>query len=175
MPEIALRRFRYGDERPLAELANHRAVWINLADTFPHPYTLESAVEWVKFASQALPVTNLAVTVDDQLAGGAGVKLMDGINRYTGEVGYWLGQPFWGQGIGTEVLAQLTELCFTHLGLLRTQARVFHYNPASMRVLEKNGYRLEAVLRQAACKADQMVDEHLYALLKSEWLAARRA
>jgi RimJ/RimL family protein N-acetyltransferase len=83
----------------------------------------------------------------------------------TAEIGYWLGEPFWGRGIATAAVAAFTAHAFADLGLRRVFARVLEWNPASARVLEKCGYALEGRLRRSALKDGKVADELLYARL----------
>jgi [ribosomal protein S5]-alanine N-acetyltransferase len=165
-PDCVLRPFAPGDEPALARHANNRAVWLNLTDEFPYPYTLEEAENWVKLNVEAPTQNNLAIVVAGELVGGIGLKPLAGIYRYTAEIGYWLGEAYWGRGLASQAVAALATHSLEYLGFRRLQARVFAYNPASMRVLEKNGFAREGVLRLGACKNGQMVDEHLYARLR---------
>lgn len=71
------------------------------------------------------------------------------VHRKTAEVGYWLGEPFWGQGIATTTLGALTEYAFANFDLARLEAAVYEWNPASARVLEKCGCVLEGRLRKS--------------------------
>ena len=86
--------------------------------------------------------------------------------RRTAEVGYWLGEPFWGQGIATHALQAFTEYAFATFDLVRLQAFVKEWNPASARVLEKCGFTLEGRLRKNVTKDGKTVDQLLYALVR---------
>jgi RimJ/RimL family protein N-acetyltransferase len=153
------------DAPALARHANDRSVWRNLRDAFPHPYTLADAERWIRAATGAQPVTNFAIAVRDEAAGGIGIILGQDVYARTAELGYWLGQPFWGRGIMTEAVGAFTEYAFAHFALHRIAARVFEWNPASARVLEKCGYRLEGRCRRAVTKDGRTMDELLYAVL----------
>ena len=103
------------------------------------------------------PETMFAITVSDVVVGGIGVKLRDDVERGSAEVGYWLGEPYWGRGITTRALAAFTRFAFTAYDLERLYAVPFAVNPASCRVLQKAGYRLEdacagAPSRTAKCR-----------------------
>ena len=89
------------------------------------------------------PVLNFAIVVAGAAVGGTGLELGTDVSRRSAEVGYWLGQPFWGRGIATEALRAVTDYAFTTLDICRLEAGVFDWNPASARVLEKAGYVLE--------------------------------
>jgi ribosomal-protein-alanine N-acetyltransferase len=84
----------------------------------------------------------------------------------TGIIGYWLAEPFWGKGIMPSVVELVTRYAFTHLDIIRLQAGVFSKNLASMRVLEKAGYQKEGISRNAIIKNGEVMDEHVYAILK---------
>jgi RimJ/RimL family protein N-acetyltransferase len=74
------------------------------------------------------------------------------------EIGYWLAKPCWGRGIMTEVVERLCEMAWTEWKLVRITAHVFPFNEASARVLEKNGFQLEGVLRKHHQKDGQFLD-----------------
>ena len=99
------------------------------------------------------------------LAGGIGLLPGEDIHILTAEIGYWLGEPFWGRGLATAAVSAFTAHAFANLGLRRVFARVLDWNPASARVLEKCGYVLEGRLRRGAIKDGKVVDELLYAKL----------
>ncbi len=161
-----LRPWREGDEPTLAKYANNRNVWINLKDVFPHPYTMEDAVAWVQSQKDRDLPTNLAIADADEAIGAIGLRLQGDVYRRTAEVGYWLGEPFWGQGIATHALQAFTEYAFATFDLVRLQAFVKEWNPASARVLEKCGFALEGRLRKNVTKDGKTVDQLLYALVR---------
>ena len=158
-----LRPWRRGDEAALVEHANDREVWLNLTDAFPHPYTLEDARAWIDVAGSG---TNLAIEIDGAAAGGIGFNRREGVYARTATIGYWLGQRYWGRGIATEALGLLTEHAFATTDLLRLEAHVFEWNPASCRVLDKAGYTLEGRMRRAVVKDGRVIDYFLYAKLR---------
>lgn len=150
-------------------LANDRRVWINLRDRFPHPYSVEDADRFIRAVGEMDPPRFLAVEIDGVVAGGVAYTLYDDVERVAAEVSYWLGTAFWGKGVATKALRALTRHTFaTHSFLRRLYAVPFSSNPASARVLEKAGYRREAVLRQSVIKAGVVLDQWLYAILRDE-------
>ena len=96
------------------------------------------------------------------------MSLRSDIFRHSAEVGYWLGEAHWGNGYASEALRALTRYAFEELGLRRLSAGVFGHNPASARVLEKVGYRLEGIERNGVIKEGMLVDQHLYAILRDD-------
>jgi [ribosomal protein S5]-alanine N-acetyltransferase len=163
-----LRPFVDTDAPALARHANNRAIWLNLTDDFPYPYTMDEAERWIKFTAEATHLTNFAIDVAGEVVGGIGLKPYQGIKRYTAEIGYWLGEAFWGRGLASEAVGAVSHYAFAQLGFRRLQALVYAYNPTSMRILAKNGYVHEGILRNGACKDGRMVDEYLYARVHPE-------
>ncbi len=161
-----IRSWRPGDEASLVRHANNRNVWRNLRDEFPHPYTPADAAEWIRKATGASPETAFAIAVDGAAVGGIGLRLGHDVYRRSAEIGYWLGEAYWGRGIATEAVHAMTDYGFARFDLARLWAGVFESNPASTRVLEKAGYELEARLRQSVTKDGQTMDELLYAIIR---------
>ena len=166
LSHCALRPWRRGDEASLTRHANNRNIWRNMRDRFPHPYTAADADAWIASAGAQKPATAGAIVVDGAAVGGVGMDLGFDIFRRSAEIGYWLGEPFWGRGIATEVLIAYTEYAFAHFDLCRLDAGVFEWNPASMRVLEKAGYTLEGRARLGVTKDGRTGDRLLYALVR---------
>lgn len=161
-----VRSWRRGDEASLVKHANNRHVWINLRDRFPHPYTSDDAARWMAWVLAERPETNFAVAVGEDAVGGVGYEIQPDVHRRSAEIGYWLGEAYWGRGIMTEAVRAVTEYAFRTHNLLRLFAAVFEWNPASMRVLEKAGYSKEARLRRSAVKDSRVIDQVLYAITR---------
>ena len=167
LSRCTVRPWRPGDETTLVRYANDRGVSGNLRDRFPFPYTAADADAWIAHvAAEAPPPRNLAIVVDGHAVGGIGVELGQDVYHRSAEIGYWLGEPFWGRGIATEALRAVTEYAFATFDIIRLEAGVFGWNPASARVLEKAGYTLEGRLRQAIVKAGRVGDRLIYARLR---------
>jgi RimJ/RimL family protein N-acetyltransferase len=164
---LRLRPFAATDVAPLVKYANNPRVTAGLLDRFPYPYTPAHAVEWVKTTRQSDPPTALAIATPQELIGGVGFDVGELNFQRTAEIGYWLGEPFWGRGIATRALVAMTAYAFERFDLARLQAGVFENNPASMRVLEKAGYHREARLAQAVTKLGETMDLVLYVRLRS--------
>jgi ribosomal-protein-alanine N-acetyltransferase len=156
------------DLADLVEFANNRKIWRNLTDRFPHPYTEADARWWVAHMAEMPIATAWAIQVDDRAVGGIGIELRDGIYAKSAEFGYWLGEPYWGRGIATAAARALVPEILSRFGLVRLEARVFAWNPASMRVLEKAGFKREGVMRRGAVKDGAVVDQALYAYIEGD-------
>ena len=87
------------------------------------------------------------------------------VERVSAEIGYWLGEPFWGRGITSAALRAVTTYAMETHGLTRMFAVPFAWNAASCRVLEKSGYVLEGRLRKSAIKDGKLTDQLQYAFI----------
>ncbi len=162
-----LRPWAQSDIDALPAIANNRALWRNLRDQFPHPYTRESAEWWVNHCLSNPPdLLPLAIEVDGALAGAIGLEYGVGERRHSAEIGYWLGEPFWGRGIASDALGTFCRYAFEEKNIVRLFAEVFAPNTASARVLEKNGFTREAVLHHAIFKDGEYLDAFHYARLR---------
>jgi len=154
------------DADVLQKYANNRKIWANLRDIFPHPYTLEDARLWINHAREENPTRSFAIANEDEIMGGIGLVFQDDIHRYSAELGYWLAESYWGRGIMTAAVAELTDFAFMNYPLIRIYAGPFNHNIASQRVLEKAGYRKEGLLRNNVIKDGQILHQVLYAKTK---------
>jgi ribosomal-protein-alanine N-acetyltransferase len=162
---LVLRSWEPEDAKELAKIANNPKITKNLVDTFPSPYTLKCAKAWIKTNKGRKRQTHFAITIDNKIAGGIGFSI-DKDNKFSAGGGYWLGEEYWGKGIATEALIAVTDYTFKKFKLQRMYAKVYTWNPASARVLEKAGYQLEGTLRKNTIKAGKVVDEWLYSKVK---------
>jgi len=161
-----VRSWEWRDRDALVRHANNRNVWINLRDRFPHPYTVSDARRWLENAVGHKPETNFAIAVAGEAVGSIGFDLQHDVDHRSAEIGYWLGQEFWGRGIATEALIAVTDYTFSNYDVCRLFAHVFAWNPASARVLEKAGYEYEGRLRKSVTKDGQTIDQLIYAMIR---------
>jgi len=160
-----VRSWRADDLTSLVMHADNRKVWLNLRDRFPHPYTRRDGREFLRGVQAQRPETAFAITVDGEAVGGIGFVPLGDVERVSAEIGYWLGEPFWGRGIVTEALIAVTRYAIDAHGLTRIFAVPFAWNHQSCRVLEKAGYVLEGRLRRSAIKDGQVIDQMQYAFI----------
>jgi len=163
LERCTIRPWRLDDAEALAKHANNRKVWLALRDLFPHPYTIQDAHEFLQRAISERPTTNFCIEVNSSASGGIGIRLGQDVHRHTAELGYWLGEKFWGRGIITEAVTAFTDFCFDNFQLRRIYAEPFANNPASARVLEKAGFLFEARLKSNVIKDGKLLDSLLYA------------
>ena len=161
----SLRPWHPRDADALVKYANNVNIARHLRDRFPHPYTLRDAKAFIHSCAAVRPHVSFAIVIDGEAAGGIGISSGSDIERFSAEIGYWLGEPFWGRGIVTEALVAVTRYALDSCRLTRIYALPFATNTGSCRVLEKAGYTLEARLRRSAIKDGQVVDQLQYSFI----------
>lgn len=164
-----VRSWRKTDADSIVTHANNINVAKYLRDRFPHPYTKRDARAFLKHAASAVDPTNLAIEVDGVAVGAIGYVPGRDVERFSAEIGYWLGEALWGRGIVSEALQLVTEHAFVENQVLRMFALPFADNPASVRVLEKAGYTCEGLLRASSVKFGAPRDQRLYARINEAW------
>jgi len=167
-----LRPWHPDDALSLVKHANNSRIASNLRDGFPYPYTLSDAKQWLNMVGDNRDDVILAIEINGEASGGIGLHGLKDVYRYNGEIGYWLSERHWGKGFMSEAVGAMVEYAFTRTSWLRLFACIYENNPSSMKVLEKNGFRPEAIHRKAVMKEGKLMDEHLYALLKDQWKSA---
>ncbi len=163
--KIVLRSLTLADAAPLARLADNKKIWDNLRDYIPFPYRESDARAFIAHVLKEKPQQTFAIAHEGVLCGVVGLVVQQDVYRRSAEMGFWLGEPYHGRGIATRAVALITAYAFKELKLVRVFAGVFDHNTASMRVLEKNGYLKEGILRKAVYKNGRLLDEHRYAIL----------
>lgn len=161
-----LRPWSPGDVDSLVRCANNFRVSENMRDGFPYPYKTGHAKTWIEFASGNLTDIFLAIVIDGNAVGGFGMNHKEDIYRLNAEIGYWLAEEYWNRGIMSEIITTMTSWIFQNLSVIRIFAAVFEKNLASMKVLEKSGYLLEAIHKKTVIKNDILMDEYVYANYK---------
>lgn len=161
--QCVVRDWARADCESLVANANNRNVWRNLGERFPNPYTRSDAKKWLSGLEKETDPTHWAIEVDGFAVGGVGVDPGELEYIKSGRFGYWLGEPYWGRGIMTAAVQAASDYALAHFGLVRLEASVFEWNPASMRVLEKCGFAREGVLRRSVFKDGEIIDTMLYA------------
>ncbi|HYN98474.1 MAG TPA: GNAT family protein [Actinomycetota bacterium] len=164
-----IRPWRADDLESLVRHANNKAIWLNLRDRFPHPYTRTDGEEFLDRAASMEPHIFFAIDHEGEAVGGIGVVPNDDIERICGELGYWVGEEHWGKGLATAAAREMTDYCFNILKLHRVWASPFSRNLASIRVLEKLGYRHEGTLVESAIKAGRLESMEILAITAPEW------
>lgn len=166
--DYKLRPWKEDDLQSLVANADNREIARFMTDAFPHPYTEEKGSAFIAYAMKGDPVNIFAIEVDGKAVGGIGIHPQADIMRKNAELGYWLGQDYWGKGIVTRAVAEMIAYAFRNFDITRIYARPFGTNEASQRVLEKSGFRLEARIEKSIFKNGEHIDELIYAYRRPE-------
>jgi [ribosomal protein S5]-alanine N-acetyltransferase len=163
---FALRIYQAEDETSLVDYADNPNVAAPLRRRFPSPYTLDDSRRWIALVLAQDPPTQLAITYEEKAVGGVGLDLGRADYEGTAELGFWLGEPLWGQGIMTEAIDAFLPWAFKTHRLQRVFAMVRDGNVASERVLEKAGFQMEGCLRKSIRdRHGNLRDQKVYAQL----------
>ena len=141
---LLLRPLTPADAPALHRLLNDWAVVRNLARV-PFPYSRELADDWIASTAKRAQdgtLLHLGIAGPDagsDLVGAIGLDL--DLDTKEGDLGYWVGRPFWGHGVATEAVRRLTRWALANLDLDRLTAQVAIDNPASAAVLRRAGFR----------------------------------
>jgi [ribosomal protein S5]-alanine N-acetyltransferase len=150
------------DAAAIAKYAHNRKIALNLRDAFPYPFTLQDAEAFISRALEAVPAILFAIATPSEAIGGIGLMPGEDVHRHTAEIGYWLAEPYWGRGIMTRAVKQMTTYALRELKLMRIFAEPYATNPASARVLEKAGCVREGTLRANVVKDGIILDQYIY-------------
>lgn len=166
--ECHIRQWEITDAADLAEALNNKNIQNNLRDGLPYPYTEKDAIYYIQAMLHSDPNATFAfaITVDNKAVGSIGVFRKDNIHSRTAEMGYYIAEPFWGKGIGTDAVKEVCNYIFNSTDIIRIFAEPFAYNTASCRILEKSGFVYEGTLCSNAVKNGQILDMKMYALVK---------
>lgn len=165
--KFTLRPWAQSDVDALAEYANNYNIAKNLTNAFPHPYTSEDAKKFIDMVSQHNPVQVFAIDINGKASGGIGLFPQTDIMCKNAEMGYWLAELFWGQGIITKAIIEMIDYGFKTFNITRIYARPYGTNMASQKALEKAGFILEARFEKTIFKNGEYLDELVYAIRHS--------
>ena len=165
--KVELRKWSLADYKELKDLCNavDRSY---LSDRLPNPYTEDDANWWLNMVAQSEGIggTFRAMVVDGKIVGSVSIERKADIYRLDGELGYMLLRDYWNRGLMSQAVGQVCVIAINELGLNRITANVFHLNLASQRILQKNGFKQEGVMRKAVIKEGVFYDILIYGLLK---------
>ena len=163
--EVQLQKLTPLDAPLLSMHANNKKVWDNLRDYMPFPYTLQHAKDFIALQAKQDPPTAFGIHYKQEFCGIIGVSPMSDVYSHVAEIGYWLGEEYWGKGIMTHALNLMVDHCFETLGFIRLHTGVFGYNHASMKVLENAGFKHEGAFVMGVKKNGKLVDEVRYGII----------
>lgn len=139
-----------------------------LANRLPFPYTEEDAAWWLRMAAERDGVNGIyrSITVDGQIVGTISVEQKTDVFCKDAEIGYFLLTDYWARGMMTEAVSCICDIAFRELDIIRITGLVDGPNVVSQKVLEKNGFTCEGVMKNAVVKNDHIWDLYIYGKLK---------
>ncbi|MFH1454954.1 MAG: GNAT family protein [bacterium] len=168
---FVLRPHRKGDYVSFAKNANNKKLAKNLLDSFSSPYTEKEAKKWILMnikSQKKGTFMNFIIDIDGFAVGSMGGNFKKG-QPYIVSFGYWLGEKYWGKGIVTEAIKLFTNYIFKSTkSIERIEASVYPWNEGSKKVLLKNGFKMEGILRKSRLKNGKIIDVHMFSKLRNE-------
>ena len=163
-----LRDFELSDINSIAQNGNNEKIAKNLRDTYPFPYTIEDAKSYIQICinNNSYQQCVKAIVVEGEAVGSIGVFMQRDVYCKSAELGYWLGEEYWGKGIMTEAIKEICNIAFRNYDIVRIYAEPYATNKGSRRVLEKAGFELEGIFKKSVFKNGEIIDSHMYALVK---------
>jgi ribosomal-protein-alanine N-acetyltransferase len=167
---VILRPWSLKDAGQLAVIANNKNIADNLRDGFPFPYSVKDAQSWLNsIIPENDPPRFFAILFDDQIVGSIGIITKTDIYRKNVEIGYFLDEYYWGTGIVTKAVKAATAYAFSAFDVVRVYAEPFADNSGSRKVLEKAGFKCEALFKNYVIKNGIIKDSCIYSVLKEEF------
>jgi len=159
------------DIADIVSLANNRKV-ADMTLSIPHPYQPKDAIAWINTATEGLKdeshfIFAICPLPGNNFIGGIGLEINKRFNR--AELGFWIGEPYWNNGYTTEASAAVLQFGFNELTLNKIYATHFIGNPASGRVMQKNGMVKEGELVDHLKKGDRYVSLIQYRVTRVEF------
>lgn len=163
---VELKNYQIEIAEQYAAYRNNPIIFDNVYDKVPNPFTLKDAKEFITLQLELKLALRKLIYWEDQFVGEIGIAIKEDVFRLSAELGYFIGEPFWGKGIASKAIKLMTDYTFENFNIIRIEAGVFEFNKSSMRVLEKNDFYLESIKKNAAYKNGKIIDDYLWVKLK---------
>lgn len=157
-----LRPWTKNDLNSLFKHACNENITKFMSDGFPD--TKDKCQQFLEFVTNNDKVLYFAIDINGQAVGGIGISPMTDIKQKNAELGYWLSEDYWGHGIMTRAIKKIIQIAFDKYNINRIYAAPFETNYASHRILQKNGFKLEARFEKTVYKNGEYLDELIYAI-----------
>lgn len=170
MKEFILREWKEQDAESIAVAANNPEVAAKLRNVFPNPYTLEDAKWYAKdcIENEGNNQITRAIVVDGKAVGSIGIFVKDDVCEKSAELGYWLSEDYWRQGIMSRAVKMICKEAFKRFDIIRIFAEPFEDNAGSIGVLKKAGFTYEGTMRNGIYKNGKVHSYCMYSLLREE-------
>lgn len=164
---ITLRLLKVEDAESLVKYANNKKIFDNMRDAFPHPYTIVDAANYIKICNEISDSKIIyGIEYENEIIGCIGGFVDEDIYIKTCELGYWIGEPFWGRGITTEAIQLMTEKLFKRFDIVRLYAEPYENNIGSRKALEKAGFKLESLKEKSVFKNGEIQNSCIYVVIR---------
>lgn len=167
---LLMRLFKTSDAPEVTRLCNNYNIYKNTL-YLPYPYTKEDALSWIEnHLDNFNNHRSYEFAITDKMTGklyGA-IALTNNSTFNHGEIAYWIGEDYWGNGYATEAGKAIIDFAFIEKQFHKVFARHFNSNPASGKVLQKLGMTLEGVLKEHVMKDNKYEDLVYYGILNSD-------
>ena len=170
MIDFVLRKWQYDDADSISIVANNPNIAQNLRNTFPSPYTIDDAKWFVNdcISKEGAKQLTRAIVVDGKAVGSIGIFIKDDVYEKTAELGYWLAEGYWRNGITSKAVIQICKEAFSSFDIVRIYAEPFECNLGSRGVLEKAGFTYEGTMRNGVYKNGRVLSYCIYSILREE-------
>jgi RimJ/RimL family protein N-acetyltransferase len=166
---LVLRLFQQSDAEAVTKLCNNYNIYKNTL-YLPYPYSIEDALSWIEHHLDNFKANKsyeFAITDKESRELYGAIALSNNQNFNNGEIAYWIGEEFWGNGYATEAAQAILQFAFNEKQYHKVFARHFNSNPASGRVLQKLGMKQEGILIDHVRKGNQYEDLVYYGIINS--------
>ena len=165
--KIELKKWKLEDADRLMHICNYVDRQY-LSDRIPYPYTNDSANWWLNmvFENEGKCALFRKIVVDGEIVGTISIEQKSDVYRKDAEIGYFLLNEYYAKGIMSEAVSMICDLAFEELDIVRITGLVYENNIASRRVLEKNNFVLEGIMKDAVIKNDVLHNLCVYGKYK---------
>jgi [ribosomal protein S5]-alanine N-acetyltransferase len=164
--QMELKPHRIDFAKEFAKMKNIPEILDNGYDKTPNPFKEKDAIEFIKKEIVKEKQERFLIYWNNEVAGEIGITIQKDVFRLNAEIGYFISKKFWGKGLATLAVKKMTEYTFENFDVIRIVAGVFDFNKSSMKVLEKNGYYLESIRKNAVIKKEKIIDDYIWVKLK---------
>lgn len=164
-----LRPLEIEDAKRLASLANNPKIASKMTNQFPHPYKYADAYQFITKVAQQKKEQIWGIDWQGELVGVCGIHPQEDVQAPNAEIGYWVGEEYWGNGISPLAITALINFSWKKWKVLeRVFAVIYSNNPQSERALQKVGFEKEASFKRSILKLGELLDAHVYATYRRD-------
>ena len=173
---LILRPWLESDAEALYKYAQDPAVGPTAG--WPPHTSVENSREIIRTILSAPETYAVVLKQTQEPVGSIGLMFADRVHSadiqdHEAEIGYWIGVPYWGQGLIPEAVCRLLEHCFTDLHLSTVWCGHYEGNHQSRRVMEKCGFQYHHTETGKTSPLGDIRTEHFLRITEEEWKTTR--